>query len=571
MSSTSISPPFPIFSDSDGQPLENGYIWIGAANLNPQTNPTNVYWDADLLVPAAQPIRTLAGYPSKNGTPARLYVDSDYSIQVQNQNGSMVYSSPAATEAFGVLINASIITYTPPWTSSLTSTVAKQLDQVIYVDDFIPPGTNTSSTDCTLYIQSAINAGNQLTSRRVLFSEKVYRIDGTLEVTSHYTVLDGRSCELDYYGTGVAFDFVPIGGTIYPVSCNISNISIRVRTAVSGTGFRIRTSYSVLENLSVVLYVAASSARGFTLIGDEVNGTGPYYNQFYNCGVQSQSGGTDHIGISFVAAAPIYRSPNANTFYGGRVGQCLNNYVIKGNGNSFFNPTSENSALAGTSFKFEADTPTNCQQNQIFGAYVENAATAFLFTANATANSVYSPFITGVSSAYSDLGVSNLIIDTNVPAKLPFGVNPNGSASLNPEVLDAYEEGTWIPTLVGGTAAGSYTITTSSAQYIKIGRQVTVTAKMDITINIAGTGALRFGGLPFPKSSGQLITGGVITQNITINASVRSLSPAAWTSSLDSTFAIVGSRSGLPPLDLDCADLSAGAYVVVTITYISQF
>ncbi len=93
MSALKVNPPFPIFTDIDGQPLENGYIWIGTANLNPQTNPINVYWDAALTISATQPIRTLAGYPSNSGTPARLYVNTDYSIRVQNRNGSTVYSS----------------------------------------------------------------------------------------------------------------------------------------------------------------------------------------------------------------------------------------------------------------------------------------------------------------------------------------------------------------------------------------------------------------------------------------------------------------------------------------------
>ena len=119
MSVTSISPPFPIFSDSDGQPLENGYIWIGTANLNPQVNPINVYWDADLLVPAGQPIRTLGGYPSNNNTPARLFVSSsDYSILVQNKNAEAVYSAASTT----VSLAASLIVYTPGPDSLLTAT-----------------------------------------------------------------------------------------------------------------------------------------------------------------------------------------------------------------------------------------------------------------------------------------------------------------------------------------------------------------------------------------------------------------------------------------------------------------
>jgi hypothetical protein len=93
MSALSVQPPFPIFTETDGQPLENGYIWIGTANLNPITNPIAVYWDAALTQPAAQPIRTIFGYPANAGTPGRLYVNVNYSIQVQNKNGSVVYTS----------------------------------------------------------------------------------------------------------------------------------------------------------------------------------------------------------------------------------------------------------------------------------------------------------------------------------------------------------------------------------------------------------------------------------------------------------------------------------------------
>lgn len=93
MSAIEVNPPFPAFADIDGQPLENGYIWIGTVNLNPQTNPINVYWDAALTIPAVQPIRTLAGYPSNSGTPARFFVSADYSIRVMNRNGSTIYTS----------------------------------------------------------------------------------------------------------------------------------------------------------------------------------------------------------------------------------------------------------------------------------------------------------------------------------------------------------------------------------------------------------------------------------------------------------------------------------------------
>jgi len=89
-----VQPPRPVFFDSAGSPLENGYIWIGAANLPPQTNPVAVFWDSALTQPAAQPIRTVNGYPSNAGTPSAIYTAAACSILVQNKNGSLVYSAP---------------------------------------------------------------------------------------------------------------------------------------------------------------------------------------------------------------------------------------------------------------------------------------------------------------------------------------------------------------------------------------------------------------------------------------------------------------------------------------------
>ena len=93
MSALSIQPPYPAFAGADGLPLENGYIWVGTVNLNPQVNQIAVYWDSALTIAAAQPIRTLNGYPVYQGTPSRFYAGSDYSIQVLDSKGTVVYTS----------------------------------------------------------------------------------------------------------------------------------------------------------------------------------------------------------------------------------------------------------------------------------------------------------------------------------------------------------------------------------------------------------------------------------------------------------------------------------------------
>lgn len=573
MSALSIQPTYPIFTDIDGQPLEAGYLWLGVANLNPQTNPINVYWDAALTIPATQPIRTLAGYPSNSGTPARLYVNSDYSIRVMNRNGSTVYSAPENLERFGS-IDASAVAYTAKWAGSLASTVKKQLDEVIYVANYIPDGTDTANTDCTAFIQAALDAG---ASKTIDFGNRgtwpvTYKTLGTLYISGMNTRIEGRGAIIDYYGSGAAFGWNLFNGNIYPQDNMIRQLNVYVNSGVSSSAFIVRTSHSRFEDVGIGLRVGAASAKGFVLVGDETNGTGPYYNYFEKCTVQSGSLSQDHIGVLFATNAPGYRGPNANTWIGGRIGQCATGFRITGNGNVFIGATIENvNTLDGICYDFVGPAAFKNTQNQVYGGYIENANTVFRIDALTNGTIIEMPYITGVGTILNDLSTDAQILSGSVPNKLPTGIDFNTTAaSANANVLDAYEEGTWVPTLQGGTTAGSYTITTSSAKYIKIGRQVTVTAKMDITVNSAGTGALRFGGLPFPKDSSLFIAGGVITQNISINAAIMSLSPSAWTSSLDSTFAISGPRSGAAPLELDCADVSSSAYVIVTITYITQ-
>lgn len=150
MTALSIQPTYPIFTDIDGQPLEDGYIWIGVVNLAPIVNPITVYWDAALTTPAVQPIRTRGGYPVNSGTPARLYVNGDYSIQVQNKNGSVVYSAPAATERYSEVVvtglNAADVIYDPPFTGAVQTNVEDKLSQYVSVLDFgaDPTGANDS-------------------------------------------------------------------------------------------------------------------------------------------------------------------------------------------------------------------------------------------------------------------------------------------------------------------------------------------------------------------------------------------------------------------------------------------
>jgi len=162
MTALSVQPPFPIITGLDGQPLEDGYIWIGVANLSPIPNPIAVYWDAGLTIPAPLPIRTQGGYPVNSGTPARLYVGSDYSIQVQDKNGSVAYTSLSVTERYndvvvdGLTISSANVTFLQAGANAVTRTAQSKMRDIVDARDYgaIADGV----TNNTAAVQAALTA-----------------------------------------------------------------------------------------------------------------------------------------------------------------------------------------------------------------------------------------------------------------------------------------------------------------------------------------------------------------------------------------------------------------------------
>jgi hypothetical protein len=186
MSVLSIEPPYPIFTDIDGQPLEAGYIFIGTDNLNPITNPINVYWDAALTQPAAQPIRTVSGYPSNAGTPARLYVGSDYSIQVQNKNGTLVYSAAnGASDRF----SSAQISFIQAGAGAVSRLAQDKMRERISPLDFGAVGDGV--TDDTVAMRAAVAAADGKTLDLV---GRQYLITGTVreDVFNGITITNGK-------------------------------------------------------------------------------------------------------------------------------------------------------------------------------------------------------------------------------------------------------------------------------------------------------------------------------------------------------------------------------------------
>src|SRR5690606_35798903 len=83
--------PYTAIADTDGSPLDAGFLFFGEYGKDPELFPVEVFWDSDFTVPAAQPIRTRNGYPVRNGSPTKVYLKTaQHSIVIKNRNSAFI-------------------------------------------------------------------------------------------------------------------------------------------------------------------------------------------------------------------------------------------------------------------------------------------------------------------------------------------------------------------------------------------------------------------------------------------------------------------------------------------------
>jgi hypothetical protein len=472
MSALSISAPFPIFTDIDGQPLEDGYVFIGTANLNPITNPITVYWDAALTLAAVQPIRTLGGYPMNSGTPARLYVNSDYSIQVQNKNGSLIYSALAAGDRFSdVVVNgidSSEVTYSPPFVGGVATNVEAKLAQTVSVLDYgaDPTGVSNSSTA----VQAAIDAVETLGGSVVfppgkyLFTSQVtinrtYAVSGSNFVGERNLIISGYGAEIRTTGAITAFDV--LGGWLPNHNCLIEGFTIYHRGNTQALGGIRMIGAGVVTCKEVSVVVSSSLPVGYAAFSMENADpadpdTGCFWNLIDQCSVRPWAGaeGNCDYGVKLMGAANATTLRN-NTFGGSNThvilmahpGQTYTPNSVNIDGNFFEGPTSAIgiNLVGAASGGFYHVTGTRITNNRF-----EAINTAVTLTGAGT--TVQLP--TYMSGNYADTSVTNYFVNTlNIPyVLLDFDIvgAPMGPAKMHNRqgLIVELEDGIYSPLTV---------------------------------------------------------------------------------------------------------------------------
>jgi hypothetical protein len=104
--STQIGQAYPLIVDKSGKPLDNGIVYIGDSGQNPENYPIQIYYDEEFSIPAPQPLRTVNGYFSRNGSPAKIFINvAECSIAVKDKFKILQWSDLNYT---GILSGAGI-------------------------------------------------------------------------------------------------------------------------------------------------------------------------------------------------------------------------------------------------------------------------------------------------------------------------------------------------------------------------------------------------------------------------------------------------------------------------------
>lgn len=335
----SIIPPFPLFTDEAGKPLDDGYVWIGTAGHDAETNPIAVYWDKEKTIAAGQPIRTKFGYGYRDGTASLFYADADdYSIVIKNKRSRLVFSS---TQFLQLLGSAGV--FLQSGTGAVQRSAQSKMREVVSVSDFTSDESGLKSAQ--------FNAG---TAFQLAISAALARGGGTVFVPNGRYLMGKTATDDDYdYGVRVAFTTIedPVNririvgesrGAILLAGANdmavlrfgdcmggVENLSIDAdgHTNVVGlavvpdnmnqTTTRVAQNYNVFRNLfingcaeGIVLRCGPGTAD--TGSGD----SGCWYNRFDDIRVNNCS-----RGIWLRDGATARANVNRNIFTACRIGQ----------------------------------------------------------------------------------------------------------------------------------------------------------------------------------------------------------------------------------------------------------
>jgi hypothetical protein len=426
MAALSIQVPYPVFYDRDGQPLDNGNIYIGVANLDPITNPLQVYYDDALTITASQPLKTSNGYVYRNGTPTQLYVNAtDFSITVNDSQNLFVYSFPEATGIIAYT-GAQTVEYDPPFAGALTTgySVADKLEQYVSVKDFGAVGDGVTND------RAAILAAVAATSDKTLFFPAgAYRVNSPITISQKVSWL--------------------FEGPTGPLSTVTPTAYILKGAACAGDCLTFTGQSNVLDGLAVIGEVG-NTGDGIVLAGNSPYLNRPFATKMGRDGIRI---GTNTTGCNVNSFTLI----NPRCINNLRDGIHISEVTVNANAGSFISPI--------------------CTQNGRHGFYGNTAALGVtIVTPTLEANTGYGAYL-DINFGY--IGANVILggdiegnIAGNVFEAAPLQTEFVGVSVQGKTINSRAQNGAYVPVLTGGVTAGTATYSLQQGSYAVSGGSV---------------------------------------------------------------------------------------------------
>ena len=452
-------------------------------------------------------------------------------------------------------VDASIVSYDPPFTGGVLTTVEAKLSEYVSVKDFGAVGDGVAND--TVAIQAALNSG-----------AKFVTLDEGTFLFSALTIPSGVI--LQGAGKGATILSSTSSGSAITVQ-NVIDAGLRDLRISAPSATRavhvISTSTFVMRPLFENIFISAFASNGIGIFFD-VQGANPiYFPRMYNLDIDGGSFapavGT-RIGIAYGGAgSTITVGPS---IFGGRVTNTLQGITHSkvdtalGFGVQLDGQTDGASAGVGLLFGSGGGG-----YNKYWGTRFESTAvdTFIAFNAGSADNFVEGTFGGAAPSKITDAGVRNSWSGTDGSGGLVDNaasiVNfDNGIQLSGGSTLENYATNTFTPNIFGGSTAGTATYAYQVGEYTRIGNKIYFSLAVSFSGH-TGTGSLNVGDLPFTsKTRTNMVWNQTLNmQNIAYTGPVLiGAVPSASNFVQCSQIATTGTTSAVP--------IAASGYVSVT-------